>query len=122
MFNTTPQVSSGKSRREIDLLLSCASYHLDSARTERIKALTRGEIDWPSVLRAALAHRVMPLLYKSLNTACPDNVPQAVSKQLQSHYYANAAHNLLLAGELLKILRLFERHNVPAIPYKGPVL
>ena len=122
MVNTTPQVSSGKSRPEIDLLLSCASCHLDSARTERIKALTRGEIDWPSVLRAALAHRVMPLLYKSLNTARPDNVPQAVSKQLQSHYYANAAHNLLLAGELLKILRLFEGHNVPAIPYKGPVL
>jgi len=28
----------------------------------------------------------------------------------------------MLSGELLNILRLFEAHHIPAIPYKGPVL
>jgi hypothetical protein len=122
LSNPTAQTAFGKSRPEIELMLACASTRLDSGRTERIKALLQGEIDWAYTLRAALAHSVMPLLYRSLNTACAENVPQAVLKQLQSYYHANAAHNLLLADELLKILRLFDANKIPAIPYKGPVL
>lgn len=122
MSNPVAKTFPGQSRPEIDLLLSCASGHPDIARTERIKTLMRGEIDWAYVLRAALDHRVMPLLYRSLNTARPENVPQAVSMQLQAHYYANAAHNLLLAQELVKILGLLDAHEIIAIPYKGPVL
>jgi len=116
------QTPFGKSRPEIELMLACVSTHLDAGRTDRINALLQGEIDWAYVFRAALDHRVIPLLYRNLHTLGGDAVPQSILKQFQSHFYANAAHNLLLAQELIKILRLFEGHNIIAIPYKGPVL
>jgi hypothetical protein len=103
-------------------MLACASTHLDADRTARVKALLQGEFDWTYLTRTALDHRVMPLLYRNLQTLGGDIVPQSILKQLQSHYYANAARNLLLAEELLKILHLFEGHKIRAIPYKGPVL
>jgi hypothetical protein len=64
----------------------------------------------------------MPLLYRSLHTASPDAVPQAILGQLQHHYRANVARNLFLTDELLKLLHLLEAHDIPSLPYKGPVL
>ena len=49
-------------------------------------------------------------------------VPKGFLEQLRDAFYANAAHNTLLARELLKLLRLLETHGIPALPFKGPVL
>lgn len=46
----------------------------------------------------------------------------SVMDQLRTRFHANAQLNLLVTAELLKILALFERHALIAIPYKGPVL
>jgi hypothetical protein len=120
--NSIATTQFGINRSETELMLACASTHLDADRTARVKALLQGEFDWTYLTRTALDHRVMPLLYRNLQTLGGDIVPQSILKQLQSHYYANAARNLLLAEELLKILHLFEGHKIRAIPYKGPVL
>jgi Uncharacterised nucleotidyltransferase len=80
------------------------------------------DIDWSALLQTALSHGVMPLLYRSLSTTCPDAIPKVFLEQLRDAFYANAAHNALLAKELLKILHLLEIHGIPALPFKGPVL
>jgi Uncharacterised nucleotidyltransferase len=117
-----PKTSFAKTR-ETELLLACAASHLDAARIERIKTLARGgEIDWAQVLQTALQHRVMPVLYRSLYSACADAVPTALLKQLKEYFDANAGHNALLTMELFALLDLLEAHGIPAIPYKGPVL
>jgi hypothetical protein len=118
---SAPQTSFTRSR-ETELLLACASSHLDAARTERIKALALGEIDWAHVLRMALQHRVMPLLHRNLHRACADAVPTATLRQLSEHFYANAGHNALLTRELCALVDLLEAHGLPVIPFKGPVL
>jgi hypothetical protein len=43
-------------------------------------------------------------------------------EQLQEYFYANAAQNRFLIGELLKLLQLMENHAIAAIPLKGPIL
>src|SRR5262249_4765077 len=73
-------------------------------------------------IRTALHHGVMPLVYRSLDTACPDAVPKTVMDQLRDHFNANALNNFLLTEELLELLNLFESQRVRAIPYKGPAL
>jgi hypothetical protein len=70
----------------------------------------------------ALRHGLMPLLYRNLKSACQDAVPKAILERLRDQYRANTMRNLLLTGELLKVLNLFEANDIPAIPYKGPTL
>ncbi len=95
---------------------------MDADSAARIRSLLRDDIDWSALLQTALSHGVMPLLYRSLSSTCPDAVPKVFLEQLRAAFYANAAHNTLLARELLKLLRLLETDGIPALPFKGPVL
>lgn len=107
---------------ENELLLLCARTKLTKQNAERIRALAGQELDWGLLLQHVLYHKTFPLLYNSLKKVCPDMVPEAVLQQLKSYYMKNAAHSFFLAGMLIKILRIFEQNNIPAVPFKGPVL
>jgi hypothetical protein len=109
-------------RSEVELLLCCARACMDAEKAERIKILVREELDWSSLLRIADLHGVLPLLYRSLHTTCPDAVPTAVLARLRTHFDATARHNMLLTEALLPLLGLLEEHGIRALPYKGPVL
>lgn len=114
--------SATSDRPEVELLLCCARTHIDTLTAERIKTLLQQDINWEYLLQTALQHRVMPLLYRSLNTTCPEAVPQATLEHLRNLFYTKAQHNLFLTSELLKILNLFEAHGISAIPFKGAIL
>ena len=107
---------------EHKLLLLCARTKLTDQDSERIRALAGQELDWELLLQHAFYHKTFPLLYNSLKKACPDMVPEAVLQQLKSYYLKNAAHSFFLAGMLIKVLRILEQNNIPAVPFKGPVL
>ena len=92
------------------------------ARSSQIKNLVQKDIEWTYLVRIARAHGVMPLLYRTLNSTCSDAVPKETLEELREHFYANAGRNLFLAKELLKLVHLFEAHEISAIPYKGPAL
>jgi len=49
-------------------------------------------------------------------------VPPLWLERLEKAFRTNATRSLFLSTELLRILALFESRNIPAIPYKGPVL
>lgn len=107
---------------EIELLLSCARIRRDHEKDARVLALARAEINWDSLLRTALHHGVMPLLYHQLNTVCPEAVPGDFIEHLHNYFYLNAARNLLLTEELCRIVKLFEEEGIPVLSYKGPTL
>ena len=109
-------------RPEVRLLLDCARTCLDAQRASRIKNLVSKDIEWAYLVRMARGHGVMPLLYRTLNSIGSDGVPKLTLEELREHFYANAGRNLFLAKELLKVVRFFEAHGIPSIPYKGPVL
>ena len=104
------------------MLLYCARTYLETQEAKQIKSLVRKGIEWTYLVGIARTHAVMPLLYRTLHSTCPDAVPNEILEQLRDHFYANAGRNLFLTKELLKLLHLFEAHKIPAIPYKGPVL
>ncbi len=122
MSKRNPPVKSASKHHEIELLLCCARTRTNSARVDRIKALLREEIDWAYLLQTAGRHRTAPLLYWNLSTTYPEAVPEGIMAQLREHFHDNGRRNLVLAGELLKILDALEERKIPAIPYKGPVL
>ncbi|PSO53305.1 MAG: hypothetical protein BRC57_09825 [Cyanobacteria bacterium QS_8_48_54] len=115
----TPPTNTGS---EIQLLLCCAHAHLDTATAERIKALLQQDIDWIYLIEIASQHEVVSPLYQSLNATSPEAVPEAILNQLRKCFHANAQHTLFSTRELLKLLNLFDSHNISAIPFKGPIL
>ena len=109
-------------RREVEVLLACARTPRRSDTADQIRALLREETDWKYLLRVAREHRVVPLLFSHLNATCPEAVPEAALNELRNHSHENTRRNLLLTGELLKLLNLFEAHGICVIPFKGPTL
>ena len=109
-------------RPEDRLLVHCARTSLDRERKTLIGDLARGPIDWDYLAEIAWAHRVMPLLYRSLQLSCPQDVPGITLRNLQFQFLANAGRTHLLNQRLLSILREFDSHKIPVVPIKGPVL
>ncbi|NOZ06703.1 MAG: nucleotidyltransferase family protein [Chloroflexi bacterium] len=107
---------------EVELLLCCARTQMDAKSAGRLLHLTAGEIDWGVVDRLARHHRLVPLLHRNLKATAAHAVPDDVLRQFQARFTTIAHRNLRWTGELLRIIALFEAHEIPAIPYKGPAL
>jgi len=109
-------------RPEHALLLACARTRVEAETAGRLKELAAGPLDWEYLLKLARRHSLLPLLYWQLNAHAAGSVPPARLKGLKQRFYDNAAHNLLMAGELLRVVRRLEGAGVPALAYKGPAL
>jgi len=107
---------------EAELLLCCARNRMDPETAGRIKALLCEELDWKRLIATALQHRIVPLFCWHISNTCPEAVPNDILDQLKVHFENHTAHNALLSESLVEILDLFEQHQIPVIPYKGPVL
>ena len=107
---------------DIEMLLDCARSRMDANRAVRITARVHAGPNWPRVLSLAGRHRLTPLLCWQLQAVCPASVPRPFWDQLQREFQANAQRNLLLAGELLKLVGSFQKIGVEAMPLKGPAL
>ena len=70
----------------------------------------------------AFRHRLMPLLYINLNSICSEKVPADVLKNLKESFHENTHKNLLLTGELVRIMKLLKESGINVLTYKGPVL
>lgn len=104
-----------------ELLRVCAGANLSEESRTALRSLAR-EVDWDNVLEQAQRHGLIPLLYRQVARHCADLVPRRVLHSLSHAYVVNAAHNLRLTAELLRILALLENAGVPVVPFKGPVL
>lgn len=109
-------------KSEIELLLCCARTRLDPDKIKNIRSLVQREIDWEFLVQSALVHRVMPLLYRSLETTCSRLVPKEYLDKLRICYLNNAGRNLARTTRLLELIETFEDRQITAIPFKGPVL
>jgi len=107
---------------ETELLVSCARTRLDAEHAEGMTALLEHGIDQDRLIRMAGPHGLLPLLYWHLGAIGPGVVSSAMLSRLREHFEANARRNLFLTAELLKVLRLLEASEIPAVPFKGPLL
>jgi len=109
-------------RSEIKLLLACTRAVLNDAHKKSIKNMDPKDVDWDYLIQLSFHHRVMPLLYRSLNSSGKTEVPDEFMEKLRHRYLSNTTENIYLTGELLKILDLLEGQDILAVPFKGPVL
>ncbi len=103
------------------LLLSCARVSIQYKGSDISRIARDNDIDWSLTLQTAIRHGLMPLLYWHLKNAHAF-VPKPFMEGLRRHFYTNLRRNILLSNEALRFLKLFQKKNINAIPYKGPVL
>ncbi len=106
---------------EIRLLLACSRPRLDEATREEIRQRAKGVEHWDRFYRLSVCHALQHLVHRALSECRADQVPAALADAMRRDVHANAIRNITLTQELLRLLQLFRSHDIPVIPYKGPV-
>jgi hypothetical protein len=121
MSNTALQTEN-----EFELLCALTSAHLSPERRERIANWNLSTLDWSEVLRLAEHHGVLPLAARNLIEQCGvenrRELPSDVERSLRSAYEENLRRSLWFTAELARVMQHFERRQLRAVPYKGPLL
>ncbi len=106
---------------EFDLLCALAGAALPPERTKRIAAWNLCSVDWSEFLRLAEYHGVLPLAARNVLEHAR-GLPPETERLLRSAYEENLRRSLWFAAELARVMQHFERTQLRALPYKGPVL
>ncbi len=103
---------------EAELLLCCACLQPTADQRDRIAQLLARDLDWISLLELAAVHGLRPLVFLHLG----ERLPKLIYAELWSQQQLLRRRNKIMAAELIAILQFLDEHDIPAIPYKGPVL
>ncbi len=106
---------------EQQLLLACVSSSVNKIQPPNIDQVSR-DLDWQTLIQTAGNHGVLPLLYQTLKTVVSESVPPSILTQLQGYVQRIALNNTIFAKELLTICQVLQKHNIRALPFKGPTL
>ena len=122
-MNELPSLSRNEPLRECEFEFLCtlAGMNLSSEKIDCIANWNRSALDWGGLFRLAEQHGVLPLAARNLMEYA-SGLPSGVEQSLRSAYEANLRRSLWFSAELARITQHFERAQVRAIPYKGPVL
>ncbi|MFN0111295.1 MAG: nucleotidyltransferase family protein, partial [Blastocatellia bacterium] len=101
---------------------SAVSGNLSACLPTVVPAVANPSIDWAIVADEAVYHGVVPQLYWFLQEFGLDAVSAEVRESLHRYFQDNLRHNLVLTGELWRILEMFKAEGISAIPFKGPTL
>ncbi len=113
---TLPQREGG-----FDLLCALAGADPSSERIQLIANWNLSEVDWSQFFRLAEHHGVLPLAACNL-TEHARFLPAEIDRSLRSAYEEKLRRSLWFSAELARIMQHFERNQLRAVPYKGPVL
>ena len=104
---------------EGELLLSCVRTQIDPATRKRISQLIDEGPNWSYLCSTAARNNVVPLLRNGLLDTNPESVPQQVLDSLGDQVSTIVAANEDNLRLLLKVLDLFDEHEIPVVPFKG---
>ncbi len=108
-------------RIEDEMLLLCVRSLLAPAQLTRVRQLAGSDFDWNYFYSLARRHSVVPLVFSQLG-AFSANVPTEVLARFKKDFQENAARNVVLADELVSIIKALADAGVDAITFKGPTL
>ncbi|MGC1966091.1 MAG: nucleotidyltransferase family protein [Candidatus Acidiferrales bacterium] len=107
---------------EKELLVCCARTRLAPDDAQKIREIVSQPLDWDYLLAEAEANSITPLVERHLTAIAASAIPAAARERLKNTCRANTVRCLYLTADLLQILKLFREHEIPSLPYKGPVL
>jgi hypothetical protein len=106
----------------LPLLAACGRTRMDEATASELRRLVTDEVHWPTLIRDAQLHGMLPLLARNLSRHAQDLLPPAQLESLRNLYHAQGARNTLIFRTLLSASDQLYRAGIPAIAIKGPML
>jgi hypothetical protein len=94
----------------------------EATSIDRLRCLASSDIDWERLVDLAMQHGLAALLYRGLSGIASSSISKGTFATLWSSSEAAAKRKRAMAAELLALLQRFDRHGIPALPFKGPVL
>jgi len=95
------------------ILIACCTLEPNAEQRERlIRACQSGPVDWNLVYRAAVEHKVAPLVYQNLRHFEPllGSLPQSVASDFMVVSRRNSIRNLVAADGIARIAVYFRNH------------
>jgi hypothetical protein len=106
---------------EMEILICCARKSLNSTQIARLTKIAKSQVDWTLLFQFANENGLLPLLCEHLLTNFSAVPPETVAQYREANR-RNALRTLFLSAELLRITESLRQRQIPAVPYKGPVL
>jgi hypothetical protein len=106
---------------EFQLSAACATWPPSETLSERVRQLADKGINWDEFIRIVTRHRVAGLIHASLHRAAVI-IPEKAADQIRAQAAAIVSQNLAYVREAVRILRLFDQTQLPAVLLKGNVL
>lgn len=106
---------------EIELLTLCARPRIEADTISRIRDLLQENLDWQLIFHVAEIYRSIPLVAMHLSHHAMDLVAIDIQRDLQNFHRTSTQHNMALAIEVLRLIKLLQSEGLRAIPFKGPV-
>jgi len=129
-LSPAPAISSPRPQASLDnefeFLCALASTNPSPEHRACIATWDLSVLDWSKFTSQAEHHGVLPLAARNLleisAAKSVPRIPAEIVRELQSAYATNLRRSLWFASEMLRILQHLDSKQLPAIPYKGPVL
>jgi hypothetical protein len=120
-------INARKEKREDEFRLVCAlaRAELSAEKIRQLSGWNVAALDWNKIIQIAEHNGVLPFVARNLiehASDLPASLPTDVDRLLRSAYEINLRRGLWFAGELARIVRHFDRLQLPVLPFKGPVL
>jgi hypothetical protein len=107
---------------EDQILVLSSRTQLNAEQTKPLQTLLAEKLDWHHLRTMALRHHVLPLLYQNLRYSQSPHIPNDVLDHMREDVAEITRYSLLLTSELFQLLDLLAQHNIPVVPFKGPLL
>lgn len=106
---------------EFLLAAACARWPPSDRRTDAIRTAATGPLDWARFLRVVRRHRVFGLVHDGLMRARLQ-VPPEIVREIGAQVTTLVRENLAMAGEAVRLQRLFDDADLPVLFLKGSSL
>ncbi len=107
--------------KEHEMILACSCFSISNEQQTRVEQLLLFPLDWEYINRFVITHNVANLVYRNIKNASA-GVDSYNAILLRNVVLQNDACSLFQTGNLLKLLTVFEKESILAVPFKGPVL
>ena len=106
---------------ELEFVLQLAREKTSTSE-ERIRALLDTGLNWNEVLACAIQHKLVMVLHERVHAEFASWLDSGQRQALSDFARSTGFKNMAFLGETLRLHRLFETEQIPAIPHRGPVL
>lgn len=108
--------------RESQLIISLSQTRITAPCLDVVGNLLQQDLDWDYLSGITARNAVFPIFARNLLTHFSDLLPDEIRTSFDQRFRHHRHQNMFWTSKLIEIVQLLKENNIPAIPFKGPLL